>query len=96
MQRDLQTQDRVLAGMFAVSKAGHDKDHLYIIIDKDETYVYIANGKNKTVGRPKKKKYKHIQVIHFWDVLVAEKMNQLTLSNKDVSDAIERYSSKQN
>ena len=29
-------------GMLAKSKAGHDKGHLYVIYDVDETYVYCS------------------------------------------------------
>ncbi|QOV19786.1 KOW domain-containing RNA-binding protein [Blautia liquoris] len=48
-------------GMFARSLAGHDKGRLYIIIKTDDEYLYLADGKNHTVLRPKKKKRKHIQ-----------------------------------
>ena len=50
-------------GMLAKSKAGHDKGHLYVIYDVDETYVYLVDGKTKSIDKPKKKKLKHIQVI---------------------------------
>lgn len=84
--------ERILPGMYAVSKAGHDKDHLYIIIDSDETYVYIADGLNKTISNPKKKKYKHIQVICRISENIKVKMEQnLPLNDKDIADAVEQY-----
>lgn len=55
--------ERYETGMLAKSKAGHDKDHVYVIIDVDETYVYLADGKIRTMDRPKKKKKKHVQII---------------------------------
>lgn len=51
-------------GMLAKSKAGHDKGHLYVITDVNETYVYLVDGKTKSIQKPKKKKLKHIQVIY--------------------------------
>ncbi len=54
---------RYETGMLAKSKAGHDKDHVYVIIDVDETYVYLIDGKIRTMDRPKKKKKKHVQII---------------------------------
>ncbi len=51
-------------GMLARSKAGHDKGHLYVISDVDEAYVYLVDGKTKSIHKPKKKKLKHIQVIY--------------------------------
>lgn len=50
-------------GMLAKSKAGHDKGHLYVIYDVDETYVYLVDGKIRTIDKPKKKKRKHVQII---------------------------------
>lgn len=52
-----------MIGMFASSKSGHDKDNLYIIIKEDGEYVYLADGKTKTLEHPKKKNRKHIQII---------------------------------
>ncbi len=50
-------------GMLAKSKAGHDKGHLYVIYDVDETYVYLVDGQIRTIDKPKKKKRKHVQII---------------------------------
>lgn len=55
--------DNVERGMLAKSKAGHDKGHLYVIYEADEAYVYLVDGKIRTVGNPKKKKKKHVQII---------------------------------
>ena len=54
---------RMERGMLAKSKAGHDKDRIYVICDFDETYVYLVDGKTRTLAKPKKKKIKHVQVI---------------------------------
>ena len=53
----------VETGMLAKSKAGHDKGHLYVIYDADETYVYLVDGEIRTIDKPKKKKRKHVQII---------------------------------
>ena len=50
-------------GMLAKSKAGHDKGHLYVIYDVDETYVYLVDGQIRTIDKPKRKKRKHVQII---------------------------------
>lgn len=50
-------------GMLARSKAGHDAGNIYIIIDVDDAYVYLADGSIRTLDRLKKKKKKHVQVI---------------------------------
>ena len=50
-------------GMLARSKAGHDKNQVYVIYDLDQTYVYLVDGKNRNLEHPKKKKIKHVQII---------------------------------
>lgn len=50
-------------GMLAKATAGHDTGQLYIIIQEDPAYVYLADGRTRTLGKPKRKKKKHIQLI---------------------------------
>ena len=45
-----------MVGKFAKSKAGHDKDQIYVILKEDAEYVYLVDGKLKTIEKPKKKK----------------------------------------
>lgn len=52
-----------IVGMLATSKAGHDKDSLYVIIREDGEYIYVADGRVRTTERPKRKNKKHIQLI---------------------------------
>ena len=49
-----------MTGFLASSKAGHDKDKIYVIIKEDTEYVWLADGRIKTVEQPKKKRKKHI------------------------------------
>ena len=53
-----------MLGEFATSKAGHDKDRLYMIVGEEEECVYLCDGRLRGVEHPKKKKKKHIQIIH--------------------------------
>ena len=53
-----------MLGEFAISKAGHDKDRLYMIVGEEEEWVYLCDGRLRSVEHPKKKKRKHIQIIH--------------------------------
>lgn len=55
--------DKFEIGMLARSKAGHDKGRVYVIYGTDETYVYLIDGKIRTMEKPKKKKKKHVQII---------------------------------
>lgn len=53
--------DKFEIGMPAVSKAGRDKGCLYVISAVEADYVYLVDGRHKTLEHPKKKKLKHIQ-----------------------------------
>lgn len=52
-----------IVGMLATSKAGHDKDSVYVILREEGEYVYIADGVGRTTEKPKRKNKKHIQLI---------------------------------
>lgn len=55
--------DECRAGMLARSLAGHDKNKIYVITGMEGAYIYLADGRLRPVGNPKKKKYRHVQVI---------------------------------
>ena len=52
-----------LIGRFAISKAGHDKSQIYVIIGEDAEFVTLCDGRLKTVDKPKRKRKKHIQMM---------------------------------
>lgn len=49
--------------MLAKSKAGHDKNHIYVVVGEDADCVMLVNGKTKRCAAPKRKKKIHIQPI---------------------------------
>ena len=80
-----------MVGKFAKSKAGHDKDQIYVIAKEDAEYVYLMDGKTKTVDKPKKKKKKHIQMILKEDENVSRKLQENeTLTNEEIKAAIKK------
>ena len=50
-------------GMLVKSKAGHDKDRIYVIIRAEDEYVYVADGDLRPLRRMKRKNGKHLQPI---------------------------------
>ena len=50
-------------GMLARSKAGRDKDCIYVIRSVNDEYVYLSDGQSHSSERLKKKNKKHLQVI---------------------------------
>ena len=87
----------ITIGMFAKSKAGHDKNQVYVIINCDDEYVYLSDGRLKTIDHPKKKKIKHIQLIGYSNPEIGKKLldNNL-LRNEDIKKAIKDYLAEKN
>ena len=71
------------------SIAGHDHNNIYVIIDADDEYVYLVDGKIRKVNNPKKKKLKHVQLIKRTDDTITGRINNnVALSNEDIKYAI--------
>ena len=57
--------DPIQIKMLAVSTAGHDKGKTYAVLCEEEGCVFLADGRNRKIGKPKRKNRIHIQpVIH--------------------------------
>lgn len=79
-------------GMLARSKAGHDIGKLYVVMDADTEYVYLADGVHRTVDNIKKKKRKHIQIIYRIPILLQEVMREgREMQNEHIKKAIKDY-----
>ena len=57
-----------------LSTAGRDAGHLYYVIAADETYLYLVNGKDRTIEKPKRKKRKHTNKVLRSETRVAAKL----------------------
>ena len=57
-----------------VSLAGRDKGQLFFVVDTDEQYVYLADGKSRKLEKPKRKKRKHVQAAFQTESRIAEKI----------------------
>lgn len=51
-----------MVGKIVISKAGHDKDSIYVVVSCEGDYLYLADGRLKKTDTPKKKKRKHVQL----------------------------------
>ena len=61
-------------GDVVLSTAGRDQGKLFYVIGTDPVYLLLANGKDRTLDRPKRKKRKHIQKVLRSDTRVAHKL----------------------
>ena len=57
-----------------VSTAGHDAGQIFYVIDTDDQFLYLVNGKDRTLDKPKRKKRKHVQKVLRSETRVAAKL----------------------
>lgn len=81
-----------MTGKLAISRAGHDRDTIYVITGEDRLAVYLADGKLRPIEKPKKKNKKHIQIIQKLPAEVAQLLSQdRALGNEEIKRAIKLY-----
>lgn len=83
-------------GQFAVSKAGHDKGALYVIVAQEGEFAFLCDGKAKTPENPKKKRLKHIQPINrMVEEVLLDKLNKgEKVYPEEIKYAIKQYNRK--
>ena len=57
-----------------VSTQGRDQGQWFYVIAEDPIYLFLANGKDRALDRPKRKKRKHVQKVLRSETRVAEKL----------------------
>lgn len=74
-----------MVGKIVFSNAGRDKGKYLVVINCDENYVWVADGKERKLETPKRKNIKHIS-------LTADSLNPDQFkSNKSLKKAIAVY-----
>ena len=85
----MKEQVEPMTGMFAISKAGHDKGQMYLIIKEEGDFAYLADGKSRTPDHPKKKRKKHLQLIKSEEKALTQKLKSgAVIYNEEIKFAI--------
>ena len=80
-----------------VSLAGRDKGQLFFVLDTDDLFLYIADGKGRRLEQPKRKKRKHVRKLPQTDTRVAEKIrNGDKVLNSELRRELAAYGQKFN
>ena len=61
-------------GHIVISLAGRDKGRPFYVLKTEENFVYLSDGSLRKIESPKKKKLKHVKVIHGFETRIAEKL----------------------
>ncbi len=51
-----------MTGRIVCSKAGRDKGCFLVVVDADDAYLYVCDGKERPLERPKRKNIKHLSL----------------------------------
>ena len=67
-------QPDIIISDVVVSTAGRDAGEWFYVITEDPIYLYLANGKDRPLDKPKRKKRKHVQKVLRAETRVAAKL----------------------
>ncbi len=82
----------ISVGQIVFAKNGRDKGLAFIVTAIEGDYVFIVNGKNRTLEKPKKKKQKHIQISYYVDEEIGKTLvNNGYLLDASIRSALARY-----
>ncbi len=70
---DTDSSDLTIADVVE-SIAGRDKGHLFYVLETDGAYLILADGKQRRIEKPKRKKIKHTVKVLRSETRVAEKL----------------------
>ena len=57
-----------------VSRVGRDQGEWFYVVNADDTYLFLVNGKDRPLDKPKRKKRKHAQLVLRSETRVAAKL----------------------
>lgn len=83
----------VQLGQYVRSKAGRDKNHIFIVIDVvDHEYVLVVDGDVRRIETPKKKKCKHLfEYNQMSDVVCEKSKDGKKITNLMIRKEIEKF-----
>lgn len=68
-------------GQIVYSTQGRDKGDYYIVLTASSNYCYVADGKYKTIKKPKKKNIAHVEATPVVITEIAQKIESKTKIN---------------
>ncbi len=74
-----------MIGKIVCSKAGRDKGCFLVVVDAKDDFIFVCDGKERPLNRPKRKNIKHLQ---FTNTVLDEKDYK---SNKSLKKALAVY-----
>jgi len=76
--------------MLARSKAGHDKNEVFVVTGEQQNRLLLSDGKGRTLEKPKEKNRAHVQLITHISEELAQQMAHIE-DNADVRRILKQY-----
>ena len=85
--------ETVKKGSVVVSTAGRDSGKLFLVLDNDDAYAYLCDGKIRPVENPKKKKLKHLRFLseEASERLTLKLENSTKIENAEIRKALSKF-----
>ena len=77
-------------GSVVKAKAGKEKGQLFVIVNLDDKYAYLSDGKRLKANTPKKKSFKHVELLKTEALSESDVLDQ----NERVNALIRKFLSK--
>ncbi len=78
-------------GQLVTSRAGRDAGQQFLVIGYMGRRVLVADGRARSVQRPKQKNLRHVSLHEVWaQDIRAKLLANVSVSNADIRDALEK------
>ena len=77
-------------GNVVMALAGKEKGQLFVVVNLDDKYAYLSDGKRLRANKPKKKSFKHIRLCGSQSLSETEVLDK----NERVNALIKKFLSK--
>ena len=81
-------------GDIAYSIAGRDSGGYFVVVDADDSFAMICDGKSRKTDKPKRKKIKHLKTDCGRSEFIAEKLSRgENVTNREIKRELNRIQS---
>ena len=81
-------------GDIVFSIAGRDSGGYFVVVDADDSFAMICDGKSRKTDKPKRKKIKHLKTDCGRSEFIAEKLSRgETVTNRELKRELNRIQS---
>lgn len=79
-------------GDIVISTAGRERDNCFLVVDVQDNFALISDGKSRKIDKPKKKKIKHLSsVIGHSDYAAEMLIKSKKVSNREIRKLLKSY-----